>query len=408
MKRFIYFSAIALAAAVAFSSCTEKDPLANVPESTIYLSAGTVQSGEVNYVINYDALTGAVTPVGTKEISITLCSTEAVGADVTAELKVDESLVAAGWSLLPEAAYTLSATSATILKDAKESTETFSLTLNPDAAEVAAFGSYMLPLTVDVKAGKAVLSSSAAVVYVKFVRNRLNGDIVPEGWSKISSDRFTAGDYVDNYGTSYAGYDSSDYGMGISSAFDNDVTTEWYSYCDESNYSYYYGCFVEVKFNEPVNVKGLIVSMNPDSQYYAYRPRRVSVMFKYSGDDDYTWDKEYSDGYIYDDNGNIVGTADIADEGYYTFCPKLDGDAPQIPGYTPSHADFLITDANYANFAIDLSAKTSGKIVESMLILPAQLRVYQDGWNDELSDFNYTYYYDGYYETTVGEISIFE
>lgn len=407
MKRFIYFSAIALAAAVAFSSCTEKDPLANVPESTIYLSAGNLQSSEVNYVINYDALTGAVTPVGTKEISITLCSTEAVGADVTAELKVDESLVAAGWSLLPEAAYTLSATSATILKDAKESTETFSLTLNPDAAEVAAFGSYMLPLTVEVKAGKAVLSSSAAVVYVKFVRNRLNGDIVPEGWSKIISDRYTAAAYVDAEGNSYAGYDYSDYNLGLSNAFDNDVNTEWYAYC-YGDYSEYYGCFAEVKFNEPVNVKGLIVSMNTESQYYPYRPRRVSVMFKYSGDDGYTWDKEYSDGYIYDDNGNIVGTADIADEGYYTFCPKLDEDAPQIPGYTPSPADFLITDANYANFAIDLSAKTEGRKVESMIILPAQLRVYQDGWNDELSDFNYTYYYDGYYETTVGEISIFE
>ena len=419
MKRFIYFSAIALAAAVAFSSCTEKDPLANVPESTIYLSAGNLQSSEVNYVINYDALTGAVTPVGTKEISITLCSTEAVGADVTAELKVDESLVAAGWSLLPEAAYTLSATSATILKDAKESTETFSLTLNPDAAEVAAFGSYMLPLTVEVKAGKAVLSSSAAVVYVKFVRNRLNGDIVPEGWSKISTDRFTAGDYVDGSGTSYAGYDYSDYGMGISSAFDNDLNTEWYSCCaywDDSSQSYvyaednsaYYGCLAEVKFNKPVDVKGLIVSMNSESQYYGYRPRRISVMFKYSGDSDYTWDKEYSDGYQYDENWNVIGTTEIADEGYYTFCPKLSSDAPQIPDYTPSPADFLITEAQYTNFAIDLTQKVAGKKVESMLILPAALSTYQDGWNDALQDYNYTYYYDIYFGTSVGEISIFE
>lgn len=405
MKRINLIAALAVAA-LAFASCTEKDPLADVPESTIYLSAGAAQANEVNYVINYDAFTGTETIVGSTDISVSLCALEAVGADVTAELKVDASLVAAGWTLLPEQAYTITTSTATILKDAKQSTEPFAISIDPQVVEE--FGSYMLPLTIEIKAGKAVLSTTAAVVNVKFVRNRTNADIVPEGWRRITNDRFTAGDYVDEEGNSYSGYDYSDYGMGISCAFDNDVTTEWYNYYDDSNYSYYYGCLSEVKFNEPVNIKGIIVSMNPESEFYGYRARRISVMFKYSGDADYTWDKDYSDGYIYDDEWNIIGTSEIADEGYYTFCPKLAADAPEIPGYTPSPADFLITDANYANFAIDLSEKTAGRKVVSMLILPACLVCYQDGWNDEMQDFNYTYYYDAWCNTTVGEISIFE
>ena len=37
------------------------------------------------------------------------------------------------------------------------------------------------------------------------------------------------------------------------------------------------------------------------------------------------------------------------------FCPQLSADAPQIEGYRPSPADFLITEAKYSTFAIDLS-----------------------------------------------------
>ncbi len=67
------------------------------------------------------------------------------------------------------------------------------------------------------------------------------------------------------------------------------------------------------------------------------------------------WDKTFVDGNEYDDNWNIIGESDEKDDAYYTFCPQLSADAPQIEGYCPSPADFLITEAKYSTFAIDLS-----------------------------------------------------
>ncbi|MGM9791927.1 MAG: DUF1735 domain-containing protein [Candidatus Cryptobacteroides sp.] len=403
MKRIFVFSAIAVAALATFASC-QKDPAAvEVPESTVYLTTGTATANEVNYVVNYDALTGAVSTVGATSFSVKLASTEPAGADITVNLKVDASLVASPWTLLPEAAYTISATTLTLAKDASES-EAITVTLNPET--VTEFGSYLLPLTVEVTEGKAVLSTTAAVVNVKFAYNRLNGDIVPEGWSKL-------GNGTDFTVASYPGFEGfSDEGWELDNAFDGDVNTEWYSYSGyydseagdyvyAEDYSAYYGCFAEVKFNEPTDLKGLIVSMNTDSQYYFYRARRLSVMFQYEGDEDYTWDKTYGYGAEYGD--------ETADEAYYTFCPMLgsSNNIAEIPGYAPSPADFLINEASYSNYAIDLTAKLEGKKVVGMIILPACLYVYQNGWNDELQDFNYTYYYDAYFGTIVGEISVF-
>ena len=409
MKRIFVFSAIAVAALATFASC-QKDPAdVEVPESTVYLTTGTATANEVNYVVNYDALTGAVSSVGATSFSVKLASTEPAGADITAQLKVDGSLVASPWTLLPEAAYTLSATTLTLAKDASES-EAVTVTLNP--AAVTEFGSYLLPLTVEVTDGKAFLSTTAAVVNVKFAYNRLNSDIVPEGWTKLNSGSdFTVG--------AYAGFEGFvDEGFEIDKAFDNDVTTEWYSYCAyydgtnyvySSDYSYYYGCYAEVKFSEPVDLKGIIVSMNVDSEYYYYRARRMSIMFQYEGDDDYTWDKTYGDGYEYDDNWNVIGYSDEKDDAYYTYCPMLGSgnNVDELPGYAPSPADFCINDYDYDNYAIDLSAKLAGKKVVGMIILPSALSVNQDGWNDEKQDFNYTYYYDYYWGTMVGEISLF-
>lgn len=423
MKRFIYFSALALAAAVAFSSC-EKDPLAGVPESTVYLSAGATQSNEVNYVINYDALTGAEQTVGTTDITIKLCATENVGADVTAELKIDESLVAAGFTLLPEAAYTISSTSATIAKDSKESTDAYKITLKPEAVE--AFGSYVLPLTIEVTAGKAVLSTTAAVLNVKFVRNRLNSDIVPEGWSKIAADRFTAGSYKDSYGD-YIGIDYTEYGMGLASAFDGNLSTDWYGtsgYWEGSNFIYSetaaddYGVWAEVKFSKPTAVKGLIVSANPDSQYYKLRPRRMTVLVKYEDSEDYDWgNKSFDAGYVFDENGNYVYddygypvmNYNVGDDGSYAYISDNSGiNKVSLEGYQKADADYLIDEPGYSNYSIDLSSRFEGKKVVSMILIPATLVCSQWYYDDTLQDFWYTYYYDYFYGTATSEITIFE
>lgn len=356
-----------------------------IPVSTIYLTTGGVSANEVNYVVNYDALTGSETTVGAASFNVKLASTEPAGADITVTLKADETLVASPWTLLPEAAYTLSATTLTLSKDASES-EAVTVTLHPEA--VAETGQYLLPLSVEVNEGKAELSATSAVVNVKFVRNRLNSDIVPDGWTKLQNGvDFTVGSYADYVGTVYEGYE-------VDKAFDNDVATEWYTYYSESDYSYYYGCFAEVRFNEPVDLKGLIVSMNPDSEFYANRARRLSIMFQYEGEEDYDWDKPYD-------------WNDGADEAYYTYSPMLDSDFDELPGYGPSPADFCINDSDYTNFPIDLSAKLDGRKVEGMIILPAKISVYQDGWNEDTQDFNYTYYYDYWYGTVVGELSLF-
>ena len=181
-------------------------------------------------------------------------------------------------------------------------------------------------------------------------------------------------------------------------------SNDW-AYSDTDSYC---GVFAELTFNEPVNIKGLIVAADPDNAYYPYRPRRVSIMFKYEGDSDYTWDKTFGDGYEYDENWNPIGESDEKDDAYYTFCPKLSDDAPQIEGYCPSPADFLITEAKYSTFAIDLSQKVNGRKVQSLIIMPAKLYVYQDGWNDTLQDFNYTYYYDGVQGVFTNEFIFFE
>ena len=135
----------------------------------------------------------------------------------------------------------------------------------------------------------------------------------------------------------------------------------------------------------------------------------MSIMFQYEGDDDYTWDKTYGDGYEYDDNWNVIGYSDEKDDAYYTYCPMLGSgnNVDELPGYAPSPADFCINDYDYDNYAIDLSAKLAGKKVVGMIILPSALSVNQDGWNDEKQVFNYTYYYDYYWGTMVGEISLF-
>lgn len=411
MKRIIIFSAIALSAISVFSSC-EKDPLKNVPESTVYLSTGVTPANEVNYVITSDAVTGGESVVGTREVSFKLLSAEPVGADVTAVLKVDESLLAAGETLLPESAYTIGTASVTIAKGESESAESYTLTLNPEA--VSGVGSYALPLTVELTAGKAVLSSGLSVMTVRLSRNCKNSDAVPQNWKRLSNESFSYAPYVDEYGMPYAGYDYTDYGMGLSCAFDQNTDTDWYSYAVEtdaeaaSDYSYYYGVIAEVKFNVPVALKGLVVSANSTSDYYSYRARRISLMFKYEGENEYVWDKPYGDGNLYDENWNVVGVDPNEDEKMHTYCPKLDANIGSIPDYKPSPADFLITEAQYSNFAIDLSAKLEGKKVQSVLILPAKLAVYQDEWNGTLQDFNYLYYYDIWYGTVVSEISFFE
>ncbi|MGN1233298.1 MAG: DUF1735 domain-containing protein [Candidatus Cryptobacteroides sp.] len=421
MKRIFYVASAAIAA-VAFSSC-ENDPLADVAESTVYLSSGAASSNEVNYVINTDAVSGSEEVIGSASISLKLCAAEAVGADVTAVLKVDESKVASPWTLLPSSAYELTSTTATISKGSAESSDSYSLTLKPEA--VADFGSYVLPLTVEITAGKAVLSTSASVLNVKFVRNRLNADVVPASWTRIANDAFTAESYKDSYGD-YIGVDYSAYGLGLASAFDSDLSTDWYGTCgyyDGSTYVYSgtaaddYGVWASVNFASPTALKGIIVSANPSSQYYSLRPRRLTVLLKYEGADDYDWDsKAFEAGYQTDSEGNYVVDEygyyvidyNVGDDGTYLCISDNSGvNKAEIPGYQKADADYLIGDAQYSNHVIDLSSRVGNKKVVSMILIPATLACYKDEYDSELQDYYYAYYYDYYYGTATTEISLF-
>lgn len=396
---------ISLAAVFTMASCQkDEQPSVQVGESTVSLSAGI--ANEVNYAVTWTDLTDKTEIVGTNVISIAFSSATAAEEDVEGTLEVDTAVLPSGYTLLPESAYTLTQSTSTIAKG-ETSGEPFVVTLIPEAVQDA--GQYALTLKLSASGSNVKVSNG--VVTVKFAKN-INRT-APEGWSRISNDRFSFADYE-----GYASYDYTEYSMGLAQAFDNDLTTGWYSegMCwdsDSNDWAYsdtdsYCGVFAELTFNEPVNIKGLIVAADPDNAYYPYRPHRVSIMFKYEGDSDYTWDKTFGDGYEYDENWNPIGESDEKDDAYYTFCPKLSDDAPQIEGYCPSPADFLITEAKYSTFAIDLSQKVNGRKVQSLVIMPAKLYVYQDGWNDTLQDFNYTYYYDGVQGVFTNEFIFFE
>ncbi len=421
MKRIFYLASALLAAAV-FYSC-ENDPLADVEQSTVYLSAGSSASNEVNYVVSLDVLTGKETVVGSPSVSLKLCAAEAVGADVTAVLKVDETKVSSPWTLLPSSAYELTATSATIAKGSSESSGSYEIALNPEA--VTDFGSYLLPLTVEVTAGKAVVSSSAAILNVKFVRNSVNADVVPASWTRISNDAFTAEPYKDSEGD-YVGVDYTDWNLGLSSAFDGDLSTDWYGTCgyyEGSDFVYSgtaaddYGVWAAVKFASPTALKGIIVSANPDSQYYSLRPRRLTVLIQYEGADDYDWDnKDFDAGYQIDDEGNYVLDPDgyyvidynVGDDGTYLVLSDNSGvNLDVIPGYEKATADYFIDNPKYSNHVIDLTSRIGDRKVVSMILIPATLTCYQDYYDTELQDYYYGYYYDYYYGTATAEISLF-
>ena len=410
MKRILTISAMALAALATLVSCVQKTP--ELPVSKLYLTTGSTPANEVNYIINDNVLTGSQETVGLKDVALKLCSAEAVASEVSATLKVDESKVSSPWVLLPAEAYEITNANATIASGATESQTLLTLSLKPEVLENA--GSYLLPLTIEVTGGNAE-ASSASVVNVKVVRNVTNSDIVPQGWKRVQSDRFTAGSLYNYTGVVYEGYE-------VSKAFDNDAKTEWYSgaydfntgnYADD--YSYY-GCFAEVTFSEPVSLAGIIVGASKDATYYSKRARRLTIMFKYEGAEDYEWDKAWGDGWEYDENGNATGEeSEDIDDAYYYFCPKLEGgisanDIKEIPGYKPSPADFLISDPQYETAAIDLSTKVAGKKVVGMIIAPTKIQVDQDQewWDEALQDYYYYYYYDYYFGTSVGEIFIFE
>lgn len=415
MKRIFIVSTMAVMAGL-FASC-EKDPQGTSEDktpSTVYLTTGLPMSDQVYYTINYTELTGKYDTTGTNVISLKLAALAEVSNAVKGTLKADFTKVPADWTAMPEGAFALTNATSEIAENAKEGTESFVVTLDTD--KMADAGNYALPLTIEITGENAVLSETANTVIVKFVRTVQGG--ASDGWSKIASDRYTAGALAN-----YVGIDYSDYGMGVAAAFDNDLTTGWYgttyySYTDDdgntqyvyaNDYSYDYGCFAEVVFNEPTALRGLVISVDPEGDYYKwYSPRRLSIMFKYEGDDDYTWDKPYSDGNVYDDEGNVTGTDENEDEKSFTFCPMLTGDEEIIPGYKPSAADFMITNPNYSAFEFDFSEKLAGKKVSAMIICPATLYGYQNGWNEEKQDFNYTYLYDVWDGTCVNEFTLFE
>ena len=421
MKRIFYIVSAVLVAA-AFSSC-ENDPLADVAESTVYLSSGATPSNEVNYVINSDALTGAEETIGNASISLKLCAAEAVGADVTAILKVDESKVSSPWTLLPSSAYEIASATATISKGSAESSDSFAVTLKPEA--VADFVSYVLPLTIEVTAGKATVSTSAAVLNVKFVRNKLNADVVPASWTRIGSDSFTAESFKDDDGD-YIGIDYSAYDLGLSAAFDGNLSTEWYGTCgyyDGADFVYSntaaddYGVWAAVNFAAPTALKGIVVSANPGSPYYGLRPRRLTVLLKYEGADDYDWEnKDFDAGYQTDDQGNYIVDGDgnyvidynVGDDGTYLVISDNSGvNKAEIPGYEKAPADCFIDDPDYTNHVIDLTSRIGDRKVVSMILIPATLACYRDEYDNELQDYYYAYYYDYFYGTATAEISLF-
>lgn len=409
MKRIIYISAMALAALATLVSCTQKTPV--TPASNVYIAAFSTPADEVNFVVNDNVLTGETETVGLQDISLKLLSAEAAASDITAALKVDESKVTSGWTLLPEAAYEVTEATASIAAGQTEGSGYFSLSLKPEALETA--GSYLLPLTVEITSGNAQVSSSA-LVNVKVVKSIKYSDVVPADWIRVPSSKISAAAYPGYAGVVYEGYE-------VDKAFDNDVTTDWYwtSYDWDtgawaSDYSWYgYGCIAEVRFSEPVALAGFIASMDLDSPNYSNRARRISIMFQYDGESDYDWDKPYGDGYEYDNNWNVIGESEDKDDAEYPFCPKLENGIPandvkEIPGYQPSPADFVINEPKYENAAFSLVEKLAGRKVVGAIITPAKITSGQGDWNAALSDYNYNYCYDMYYGTAIGEIFFFE
>ncbi len=410
MKKILSISALALAAGLLFVSCEKEPDAGTVVNDSIYLTAGLPVSNEVYYSLTVDELTGKTETVGTNEISLKLCSNAEVKNAASATLKADFSKVPSNATRMPEEGYSLVRATAEIAAGAKEAAETFLVTINAEAMPEA--GIYVLPLTIEATSDNTEVSATANTVTVRFIRN-INKADTPEGWTKISSDRYTAGALE-----SYVGWEYE--GETVAEAFDGDLSTGWYSttydwssytYADDDSYNY--GCFAEVVFNEAVALKGLTVAADPDSDYYRYRPRRLSIMFKYEGEEEYTWDKEYSYS---------------TDEYAYEQVSLIEGEVESVPENQPSPADFLITKPDYSTYNIDLTEKLAGRKVSSMIILPATLyvgNVYL--WNDEGTDYQYDengypikkfdeeqqdywyeYSYDIYYGAFVNEFVLFE
>ncbi len=408
MKKILSISALALAAGLLFVSCEKEPDAGTVVNDSIYLTTGLPVSNEVYYSLTVDELTGKTETVGTNEISLKLCSNAEVKNAASATLKADFSKVPSNATRMPEEGYSLVRATAEIAAGAKEAAETFLVTINAEAMPEA--GIYVLPLTIEATSDNTEVSATANTVTVRFIRN-INKADTPEGWTKISSDRYTVGALE-----SYVGWEYE--GETVAEAFDGDLSTGWYSTVyDSSNgfatdNSYYYGCFAEVVFNEAVALKGLTVAADPDSDWYGYRPRRLSIMFKYEGEDDYTWDKEYSYS---------------TDEYIYQQVSLIEGEVESVPENQPSPADFLITKPDYSTYNIDLTEKLAGRKVSAMIILPATLYVgsvyetdesgnyvtdedgnYVRKFDEEQQDYWYEYYYDIYYGAFVNEFVLFE
>ncbi|MGM9753560.1 MAG: hypothetical protein ACI3ZK_05870, partial [Candidatus Cryptobacteroides sp.] len=97
MKKNLYFLSAAFCV-LALAACQQENQEEPLPASSIYLTSGVTPANEVNFVVNYDALTDNETLVGNSEISLKLCSVEAVAENITAEL-----VVASGSTLAAEA-----------------------------------------------------------------------------------------------------------------------------------------------------------------------------------------------------------------------------------------------------------------------------------------------------------------
>ncbi|MGM9753491.1 MAG: hypothetical protein ACI3ZK_05520, partial [Candidatus Cryptobacteroides sp.] len=290
---------------------------------------------------------------------------------------------------------------ATIEAGNTEGSAAFTLSLKPEAI---AEGSYVLSLSINIVEGNAELSSNS-VVNVKVARNRLNSDLVPAGWKRLTNSDFS-------YCYPWECYE--DEGFEIANAFDGDINTEWCGYTIYGDYyssydGYCYGCYMEVDFNEPVELAGLILAHSLTSQYYYCRARRLTVFVKYEGAEDYSWDKEWEDGY--DEDWNL--TYNVGDEGYYKFSPVPEQlgdykwDIAVIPGYQASASDYTIDECNYEYATVSLEEKVAGKKIVSLLVAPARLTCYQDGWCEDTADYYYTYYYDTWYGTVIGDLYLF-
>lgn len=396
MKKILSVFTLALAAGLLFVSCEKEPDTGSVVNESIYLTTGLPVSNEVYYSVTVDELTGKTESVGTDQISLKLCSGTEVRSVVSATLKADFSKLPSNATRMPEEGYSLVRATAEIAAGAKEAAETFLVTINAETMTDA--GTYVLPLTIEATSDNTEVSATANTVIVRFIRN-INKAEVPEGWSKISSDRFTVGS-LENY----AGFEYD--GMTADFAFDGDRSTGWYAEAiqyewneENQNYDYTYsdyassyGCFAEVVFPEPVSLKGVVVVADENSDYYNLRPHRLSIMFRYEGDEEYTWDKTYDSN---SDEASYYGT--FLGEGATTW-----------PDYQPSPADFVIAEHAYTEYSIDLTEKTAGKKVAAMIICPACFISSQGSWGDDISDFYYSAYYDPYYGVYTNEIVLFE